>query len=117
MQPGGHEKEGRLRAVLGAVPDAQDFNDFGHFIDFVEQNVGLGDDPFAGAVQSYPADAREHCQVFCRIDQTEQNSLGRVWVSIQQVGSDCLRISTGQLRPLNRHGVPRRVERRQLPEP
>lgn len=70
------------------MPDAKNPYDFGNVIDFVEQDVGVDDYPFTGAVLAFPTDVGEHGKVRGGIYQPEQNPLGCVGVPGQQVVND-----------------------------
>lgn len=93
------------------MPDAQNSHYFGYFIDFVEQDVRMDDDPFACVVHPLPAHVREQGKVCGGVDETEQNSFGRVRVAGEQVINDGGPVCKGLIRPFNPHVVPRAAGR------
>lgn len=58
------------------MPDAQNAYNFGSFIYFVEQNIGMGDGPFSGAVAPVSAHIGEQSKVFGRLFEAKENPLG-----------------------------------------
>jgi len=50
------------------VPDAENPYNFGRFFDFVDEDIGMDDDPFASVVYPFPAYVREQGKVCGGVD-------------------------------------------------
>jgi len=63
------------------MPDAKNPDNLGRLINFVEQDIGMGDDPFAGAVAPVSAHVGKHGEVFGCFFEAEENPLGGVRIA------------------------------------
>jgi len=53
----------------------------GGFIDFIEQHIGMGDDPLTGTVAPVPSHIGKHSKVFGRFFEAKENPLGSMRIA------------------------------------